>query len=171
MTDIIFTPISHDHLVEGVETLAQAIADWSPTLLVGVGRGGLVPAVYLSHRTGLPMVSIDHSAGLPDFATGLMPALAARTRSGERLLFVEDINDSGKTIAALRHALSNASANLAQVRFAVLIDNVRSREKVDYSARTIDRHVTKDWFVFPWEALAPHDAVAAEAQADPDRLG
>jgi uncharacterized protein len=170
MTDIIFTPVSHDHLVEGVQALAQAIADWSPHLLVGVGRGGLVPAVYLSHRTGLPLVSIDYSAGLPAFAMELIPALAARTHSGERLLFVEDINDSGKTIAALRQALSAASADMGQVRFAVLTDNVRSREKVDYSARTIDRHVTKDWFVFPWEALAPHDAVAAEAQADPERL-
>ena len=167
MTDIIFTPISHDHLVEGVETLAQAIADWSPTLLVGVGRGGLVPAVDLSLRTGLPMVSIDHSAGLPDFATGLMPALAARTRSGERLLFVEDINDSGGTIHAIRQLFVSVTE---PPRFAVLIDNVRSIESVDYRFRTSDRDVTKEWFVFPGESVAPREAVIDEANAVPERL-
>jgi hypothetical protein len=56
------------------------------------------------------------------------------------------------------------------IRFATLIDNVSSAERVDYSARTIDRAVTKDWFVFPWEAVAPATSLADDAAAVPERI-
>lgn len=86
-------------------------------------------------------------------------------------MFLDDINDSGRTITHLRGALSAAGAVPGSVRFATLIDNVSSAERVDYRARTIDRAVTKDWFVFPWEAVAPAGSLAEDAAAVPDRIG
>lgn len=171
MGDIVFTHFTHDQLVAGVHAIAGAVADWGPTLLVGVGRGGLTPAVYLSHRIGLPLVSIDHSTRIAQFGEELVAVLARRTRDGERLLFVEDINDSGKTIGELRAALAAEGAVAEQVRFAVLMDNVRSSQRVDYGAQTIDRAVQKDWFVFPWEAMAPRDILDKDAREVPERLG
>ena len=102
----VFTPISHAAFVADVAALATAIradADWTPSYIVGIGRGGLVPAVYLSHATGLPMLSCDWSSKVADFAGDVVVRLAAHTKAGERLLFVDDINDSGLTIGALRH--------------------------------------------------------------------
>ncbi|WP_294329400.1 phosphoribosyltransferase family protein [uncultured Sphingomonas sp.] len=171
MSDIVFTHFTHDQLVAGVHAIAEAVADWAPTLLVGVGRGGLTPAVYLSHRVGLPLVSIDHSTRIAQFGEELVAVLAQRTREGERLLFVEDINDSGKTIGELRAALAAEGAVAEQVRFAVLMDNIRSSQRVEYGAQTIDRAVQKDWFVFPWEAMAPHAALDKDAREVPERLG
>jgi len=171
MGEILFTPFTHDQLVAGVHAIAEAVADWSPTLLVGVGRGGLTPSVYLSHRIGLPLVSIDHSTRIAQFGEELVAVLARRTRDGERLLFVEDINDSGKTIGELRTALAAQDAVAGQVRFAVLLDNVRSSQQVEYRAATIDRAVQKDWFVFPWEAMAPQATIDKDAREVPDRLG
>jgi hypoxanthine phosphoribosyltransferase len=168
----VFTPIGHDAFVAAIQTLAAAIADddWTPDFLVGVGRGGLAPAVYLSHAAGLPMLSVDHSSQVRDFADDALVRLAARTRDGERLLFVDDINDSGRTIAHIRHALAAAGAQAGAVRVATLIDNVRSAERVDYAAQVIDRQVTKDWFVFPWEAVAPAASIADDAAEVPDRI-
>jgi Phosphoribosyl transferase domain len=100
--DIVFTPFTHEEMVAGIHTIADAATDWAPTLLVGVGRGGLTPAVFLSHRMGLSMVSIDHSTRIAQFGEELVAVLAQRTRDGDRLLFVEDINDSGKTIGEIR---------------------------------------------------------------------
>jgi hypothetical protein len=57
------------------------------------------------------------------------------------------------------------------VKFATLIDNVGSAERVDHAARSIDRATCKDWFVFPWEAMASAEAVAADAAEVPDRIG
>jgi hypoxanthine phosphoribosyltransferase len=168
-----FTDISHDQVVADVLALAAAIADdrdWQPTYIIGVGRGGLVPAVYLSHATGLPALSCDLSSHIKDFADEVLVRLAARTRTGERLVFVDDINDSGRTIGLLRTALAEAGAVDGAVRFATLLDNTVSGQRVEYRARTIDRTVTKDWYVFPWEALAPADTIAEDAAEVPDRI-
>jgi hypoxanthine phosphoribosyltransferase len=104
------------------------------------------------------------------FADALLINLARRSAGGERLLFIDDINDSGSTIRYLRDTLAANGGDAANLRFATLIDNVRSAERVDYFARTIDRAENKAWFVFPWEALAPRDTLVEEAEAVPERL-
>jgi hypoxanthine phosphoribosyltransferase len=167
---IVFTHFRHEEMVAGVHAIAEAAEAWNPTLLVGIGRGGLTPSVFLSHRMGLPLVSIDHSTKIAQFGEELVAVLARRTREGDRLLFVEDINDSGKTIGEIRAALAAEGAIANRIRFAVLLDNVRSSQQVEYRSRKIDRSVDKDWFVFPWEAMAPRDTLAAEAMEVPERL-
>ena len=173
MSEIVFTPYTHEEMVAGVEALAGAMEaeGWRPSLLVGVGRGGLAPAVYLSHRLDLPLVSIDHSAGIASFGPALIAVLAERARAGDHLLFVEDINDSGKTIGEIRAALAALGAVDSNIRFAVLLDNSISAQRVDYRARSIDRSVTKDWFIFPWEAMAPREKLVEEAMEVPERIG
>ena len=169
----VFTDIAQDEFVAAIRDIAAQLAaapDWKPDFIIGIGRGGLTPAVFLSHAAGLPMLSVDFSSQMKDFADEPLVKLAARTRTGERLLFLDDINDSGRTITHLRGALAAADAVPGRVRFATLIDNVRSAERVDYRARTIDRAVTKDWFVFPWEAVAPAASLADDAAAVPGRI-
>jgi hypoxanthine phosphoribosyltransferase len=170
--EISFDYISYDRFLTDIETLAAEIEqdDWKPQFIVGIGRGGLVPGCFLSHRTGIPLLSIDHSSKVFHFAESLLVHLAVCTRAGERYLVVDDINDSGKTIAHLRQTLRDNRGDPANVRFAVLIDNQSSCERVDYAARAIDRTVDKDWFVFPWEAVAPKATLTEEAVEDPDRL-
>lgn len=170
MSEIIFTPFTHEEMVEGVHAIAEAAADWGPTLLVGVGRGGLTPAVFLSHRMGLSMVSVDYSTKIAQFGDALIAVLAQRTRDGDRLLFIEDINDSGKTIGELRVALAAEGAVMERIRFAVLMNNIQSAQKVEYGFRVIDRHIQKDWFVFPWEAMAPQEALTEDAMEVPERI-
>lgn len=170
--EITFSHIDNDRFLADIEQLAVRIetGGWRPQFIVGVGRGGLVPGCFLSHRIGIPLLSVDHSSKVYDFAEALMVRLAGCTRAGERYLFVDDINDTGKTIAHLRATLRDNGGDLGNVRFAVLIDNESSCETVDYASRTIDRRVDKDWFVFPWEAVAPNETLAEEAREDPDRL-
>ena len=166
-------PISNDELVADVLTVARTIAagDWRPDFIIGIGRGGLVPAVYLSHRLAVPMLSIDHSSKVPGFAEELLHKVAEKSAAGTRLLFVDDINDSGGTIATIRRLLVESGCDNANLRFAVVISNTRSRATVDYWAQTIDRAIDKRWFVFPWEAMATDDRLVEEALEVPERLG
>ena len=169
----IFTPIPHEAFVADVMALAAQLdphADWVPSYIIGIGRGGLAPAVYLSHATGLPMLSVDYSSQVSDFADAPLARLAARTRAGERLLFLDDINDSGATIGKMRAILAEEQAAPGHIRFATLLDNIRSSQRVDYAAREIDRSVTKDWFVFPWESVAPATSLEEDAAAMPERI-
>ena len=167
----IFTPIQQEQFVAHVLALADQIGadSWAPSYLIGIGRGGLVPATFLSHATGLPMLSVDYSSQVEEFAEGALARLAGRTRRGDKLLFVDDINDTGGTIGRLRTILAEQGAVAGSIRFATLIDNVRSAQRVEYHAETIDRAITKDWFVFPWEAVAPPSKLADDAAAVPER--
>ena len=158
-------PISNDQFMADVHALSALIAadNWRPDFIVGIGRGGLVPAVYLSHATGIALLSVDHSSQVPSFGAELLTRLASKSCAGVRLLIVDDINDSGRTLAHLRASLAAAGGAMDHIRVAVLIDNVSSSQSVDYRARRIDRKTETRWFVFPWEAMAADDAVLAEA--------
>lgn len=171
MEQPILTPVTMEAFLRQIDALAQRLAAsaWRPDYLVGIGRGGLVPATYLSHATGLAMLSVDMSAKLPDFGEALLTRLAARAAAGATLLFVDDINDSGRTINHVRDLLTQAGAPAEAIRFAVLMDNLRSGASVDYRAETIDRAVTRDWFVFPWEAVASREAILADWGDVPER--
>ena len=165
--------IAHETFLADVETVGEKLTGdgWRPDFLVGIGRGGLVPAAYLSHRLGIAMLSVDISSGEPGFAEELLEKLGTKIRHGERLLIVDDINDSGTTIASLRAALEAQGADEARLRVAVLIDNVSSRAKAEYWSRRIDRRADKRWFVFPWEAVAPRETLIEESREVPERLG
>ena len=165
-------PIAHEDFVADVRLLAQAVAasGWRPDHIVGIGRGGLVPGAYLSHATGISLLSVDQSSGVPDFAEGLLAKLAAATQRGTRILLIDDINDSGRTILAVQHAIAGEGGPADRVRIAVLIDNRRSAARVDYRAQTIDRATDKRWFVFPWEQMAPTETLIAESAEVPERL-
>ena len=172
MPEPIFATISHERFLEEVETVARLLeADaWKPDYLVGIGRGGLVPACYLSHRTGLPLLSVDHSTGDHGFGADLLDNLAAKIRSGARLLIVDDINDSGRTINHLRAAIEAKVDDPSRLRVAVLVHNVRSKARAEYHGSEIDRDEDKGWYVFPWEALAPRATLIEDAAAVPERI-
>lgn len=164
--------IPNEEFVADTMAVAKAVASggWTPDFVVGIGRGGLVPAVYIAHALNLPMLSIDHSSKVPGFAEELLRKVAAKSAAGTRLLFVDDINDSGGTIADIRRLLTDHGCDSEMLRFAVLIDNVRSKMRVDYRSVSIDRDDDKRWFVFPWEAVGASNTIVEEALSVPERL-
>ena len=157
--------LPYQRFLDELEAVAQAIEGdgWRPDFLVGIGRGGLVPAAYLSHRIGIQMLSVDHSSGEHGFADALLDRLAEKIRAGSRILIVDDINDSGGTIAYLRAAIDGKSGDPAGLRIAVLVHNVRSPAKAEYRGSEIDRDADKRWYVFPW------GSGGAEGHAQPRR--
>jgi len=172
MTQPVFDYIGYDAFLASVAALSRTVAEgpWRPDFVVGVGRGGLVPAVYMSQTLDVPMLSIDQSAKVPGFADELLVKLATMTKAGQRLLILDDINDSGRTIAALRRLLRAHEMVEDNLRFAVLIDNTVSQERVDYAVQAIDRTTDKRWFVFPWEAVATTAVLEGQAAEVPERL-
>lgn len=164
--------ISYDDFLGDVHRIMAAVHQdgWTPDFVVGIGRGGLAPAVFISHAMKLPMLSVDHSAKIADFADELLAKLARLTDQGTKLLFVDDINDSGSTLLYIRNRLEEARAQAENIRFAVLINNIRSQADVRYWSRQIDRESDKRWFVFPWEAMGSVETLIDDANKMPERL-
>ena len=162
----------YEEFLSKVRLLSRKVLEsgWAPEFVIGVGRGGLVPAVYISHQLELPMLSIDHSSRLPGFADELLAKVATMSARGSRLLFVDDINDTGSTIAYIRQLLGDSGCAQENLRFAVLINNTISSAQVDYWTDEIDRAEDKRWFVFPWESVSTKASIVEEARAVPERL-
>jgi len=93
--------VSWEAYVSAVEKLCDSILNTGInnfSVIIGLTRGGLIPAVRLSHRVGLPMFAFDphvlHSDGTARQEVHL-PIDPAVTR---RIMIVDDISDSGKTL-------------------------------------------------------------------------
>lgn len=148
--------------------------NWRPDYIVGLNRGGLTPAVMLSHYLEVPMYTLDVSfrdsgegpesnCWMAEDAFGHFDFDPMVSDDGRKnILIVDDINDSGRTLEWIRQDWpSGCSPHHPRwddvwnnnVRFAVIVDNQSSNFKdVDYAGISINKLENPVWVVFPWEA-------------------
>jgi hypoxanthine phosphoribosyltransferase len=152
--------ISQKEIETGVlDIVSQMYSDdWRPDYIVGVTRGGLIPAVMMSHYTGIRMETIDvrlrDTFNSPEHALWM----AEDAGAGKRILILDDINDTGETFKWIVKDWeeSNPPADWLDiwgnnVRFATIIDNAPSAFDVDYSSIEINKAEDPAWIVFPFE--------------------
>ena len=146
-------------------------SDWRPEYIVGISRGGLTPAVMLSHILEVPMHTLkvtlrdgveedcDHNLWMSEDAIGY-GKMGCLEDEKTNILIVDDINDSGATYQWIQQDWqSSCLPNLSEwnsvwghnIRFAVLVNNLASKESVDFSAMEINKAEDPSWIVFPWE--------------------
>ena len=134
--------------------------NWKPDYIVGITRGGLVPANLLSQYTGIKMYTLNVS--LRDGEGGETNCwMAEDAFDNKKILIVDDINDSGATINWIKQDWPKScfpdSPKWQQVwgdsvRFAVLTHNFGSKFRdPDYHAWTVDKREEDCWLVYPWE--------------------
>lgn len=70
--------------------------------VVGVGRGGFVPAVHLAYALGLKLVPVSYSSKRGSGDNKNHDNHVAEVESGARVLIVDDICDSGRTMDELQ---------------------------------------------------------------------
>ncbi len=117
--------------------------------IVGIVRGGTIPAVYLSHRLGIPMRTVSWSTFHGDQMRESALDIAEDIADGKKILLVDDILDSGRT---MRELLEDWGCDRSKVAMAVLVHNVRQETIPNFFGRTIDRETNTDWVDFWWEA-------------------
>lgn len=138
--------------------------NWKPDYIVGLTRGGLLPAVLLSHWLKVPCYTLKVSLrdGIDDSEINCWMSEDAYGYSADpkRILIVDDINDSGATFNWIKNDWrSSCLPNDIKwdtvwhntVKFATLVDNLASDAKVDYNATEINKEEHDVWMVFPWE--------------------
>ena len=149
------------------EILRQiANSGWRPDYVVGLTRGGLVPAnlisQYLECRMETLKVSLRDGAEQESNLWMAEDAFGHDMDRPRNILIVDDINDTGATLNWIRKDWpsgcfpDNPRWNEVwgnTVRVAVLVDNESSRSEipVSYSAVDINKAEEDCWIVFPWE--------------------
>jgi hypoxanthine phosphoribosyltransferase len=149
---------SHQDMVEGITTVASQIENsgFEPDYIVGIARGGAVPAVYLSHKLRVPVQMVHWSTrDNPDWPNESNNWIPEDINGGAKVVIVDDIVDGGDTIIELLADWQGGIAdklNMANIRIATLWYNTAQQINVDFYHKTIDRKEDQRWIVFPWEA-------------------
>lgn len=149
------------------EILRQICSDsWRPDYVVGLTRGGLVPANLISQYLGCRMetlkVSLRDDTECESNLWMAEDAFGHEMDQPKRILIVDDINDTGATLNYIREDWPSGcfpdnprwtEVWGSNVRVAVLVDNESSKSEipVSYSAVDINKAEQDSWIVFPWE--------------------
>lgn len=135
---------------EALLKLARKVRrDFDPDIVVGVARGGLVPAVRLSHLLGDKEFRVIHVKYYQGHRHMNKPELISDVEalSGKALL-VDDVSDTGTSLGFVLKHLEGKGAE--EVRTATIAYKPRAKLKPDYFVMR-----TTKWVVFPWEEGYP----------------
>lgn len=125
--------------------------------LVGVARGGLIPATMISHQTGFPMTCIHHSNRDNDVKAEFAGELKRILDHGDQtVIIIDDICDSGRTNIELVQLIEKHRPHCNGVEFMSLIAKSNSLFEVDQAALTIQ---DGRWIQFPFEVSRQHSAI------------
>jgi hypoxanthine phosphoribosyltransferase len=130
--------------------VAQRVVDsgYQPDMVIAIARGGLIPAGAIAYALGVKAAGTlnvefysDIEETLPDPVV-LAPLLDTDAIVGKKLLVVDDVADSGRTLDLVLGLLRRHTPD---VRSAVLYTKPRTIVRPDYSWRETDL-----WINFPW---------------------
>ncbi|GAB2520766.1 phosphoribosyltransferase [Paramicrobacterium agarici] len=147
--------LSWDDFGVASRELAQQVLEggYRPDIVVAVARGGLLLAGSIAYALGTKSCGsinvefyTDIHETLPEPVV-LPPALDAPSLNGKRVLLVDDVSDSGKTLALVVELLGRHGA---EVRSVTLYSKPRTVLEPDFVWRNTDK-----WITFPWSALPP----------------
>ncbi len=123
-----------------IKALAEKI-DWQPEVIIGIVRGGLVPARLLSSYLKVKKMyclSVEKVGEERKVMTEIKADLA-----GKKVILVEDMLETGRSLIVAKNYLESLGAT---VKTACLYTMPISEIKPDYSLKEIDKPIG-----FPWE--------------------
>jgi hypoxanthine phosphoribosyltransferase len=129
---------------KGIDALVDSINKdkFKYKYIVGIARGGLIPATVLSYRLNIPVITVEWSTrdfGVKSISPDIHDLILCNI-----VLLVDDIVDSGLTIRQLKQ-------HIGVHKTAALIYNTKQDIICDYYHKAIDRDVDKEWVVFWWD--------------------
>ncbi len=124
-----------------------------PDMVVAIARGGLLLAGSVAYALDVKScgaINVEFYTGVDlrlDEPVLLSPMLDTPSVAGQRVLLVDDVSDSGRTLAMVLELLLSAQAD---VRSLCLYSKPETLLEPDYVWRK-----TSKWIAFPWSSLPP----------------
>lgn len=174
---------SWDDIERQCQSIVNQIArdSWLPDYIVGITRGGNVPATAISHMLNIRCETLkvalrdgnacESNLWMAEDAFGVIYDENHHARPDEsarkNILIIDDINDTGDTLNWIQrdwkkscfpneeYAWNSVWKN--NVRFATLVHNTPSDfAALSYYATEINKSTNPSWIVFPWECVGEY---------------
>ena len=135
-----------------VNIVSQMYKDnWRPDYIVGITRGGNIPATIISNMTGIRCEALKVSLRDDDTLSESNSLMALDAHKGKNILIVDDINDTGATFNWIMQDW-NLNLEKHNVRFATLTENLSSEfVNTNYCVHEVNKAEQDVWLVYPWE--------------------
>ena len=155
MSDAPREVMNWDELGTAALALATQVHDdgFSPDLVLGIARGGLLVAGALGYALGVKntfTMNVEFYTGIDErleMPMILPPVPDLVDFADFKVLIADDVADTGATLELVQEF---CAGKVAEVRCAVLYEKPRSAVKCEYVWRRTDR-----WITFPWSAEDP----------------
>ncbi|WP_136708657.1 phosphoribosyltransferase [Agromyces sp. H66] len=147
--------LTWDEFGDAARALAGDVlrSGFRPDVVIAIARGGLLLAGAISYALGTKAcgsINVEFYTGIDERLPEPVlhpPMLDAPALGGRRVLLVDDVSDSGRTLAKVVAIIRDEGA---EVRTATLYTKSHTVLAPDDDYRRTD-----DWIVFPWSALPP----------------
>jgi len=155
------------------------VSNWKPDYVVGLTRGGCLPAVMISHYFNIPCQTLkvslrdggdtESNCWMAEDALGYVDGVEyfdgepnKVTYKPKNILIVDDINDTGATLNWIMEDWQGSCLPSdprwtkvwnQTVRFAVIVDNLASEcaATMDYVGFEVNKTENDVWIDFPYE--------------------
>jgi len=122
---------------------------YKPDVIIGIARGGLVPARILSDVLETPELAIIQIEYYVSIAQTRQEPILKRSLhtqiTDKKALLVDDVSDTGKSLQLAKNHLQQQDAK--EIKTATLYAKPETITKPDYCEKQ-----TSHWIVFPWDA-------------------
>ncbi|MFP4640513.1 MAG: phosphoribosyltransferase [Guyparkeria sp.] len=146
--------ITLDEVVAHCDRVARQVAEsgFRPDTVVAVARGGFAPARFLCDFldvSRLLSLQLRHyrSGGRAESRAEVSEPLSGEI-AGRRVLLVDDVNDSGDTLAAALPYLKDFRP--AELRTAVLHEKANTAHRADFHSGFVEEW---RWLLYPWAVV------------------
>jgi hypoxanthine phosphoribosyltransferase len=146
-----YKQLTWPQIEKDVSELASLFPD-TFDVIIGVGRGGLIPAVLLSHRLNIRSIfnfSVqtynENNESLEEDVNQELDHHFIAKYSNKKILVVDDLSDKGKTLHYINKYLND---HKLAATFATLYIKEGTTFIPNFYIKSFNDH---QWLIFPWE--------------------
>jgi len=145
--------VSWKHIESWVSQIMKKMEKnvYKPDVIIGLSRGGLVPARIISDYLQLKdlyAIKTEHwgITATPDGQARITQGLPINIE-GKKVLLVDDITDTGQSLSVAFEYVKNFNPD--ELKTATLLHITRSKFIPDFYAEEVPEEEWT-WFIFPW---------------------
>ena len=144
----------------------EKLAQENVGLILGILRGGAMPALMLSQMLGIPVdfIHYDRQEAKAEINNRkVFDLVNACVEEGKRILLVDDVAGVGYTLANCYDYLLSFVQDESLIRVLTLVHHVNSRTRADYCKDCSSVHAILPWERYVTSRQCVDDFVKAEA--------